>query len=112
MAHSPEKLHQIDDDDFEDINMQSAYKPITIDCSDGDRDDEEELRDEANEELFAALDTRESADINAKRAEHDSVLVRLDGTIKDKEQLLGAIKESQAQMQNDLISLMKEQYQS
>lgn len=56
--------------------------------------DEEELRDEADEELFAALDTRDNQEINEKRAEHDSVLVRLDGTIKDKEQLLVAIKES------------------
>ena len=32
----------------------------------------------------------------------------MDGTIKDKEQLLSAIKESQAQMQTDLIGLMKE----
>ena len=60
------------------------------------------------EELFAALHTRDREDINEKRAEHDSVLVRLDGTIKDKENLLVAIKESQNQMQNDLISLMKE----
>jgi len=76
--------------------MQSAYKPITIDVSDGDEDlvDEEELRDEADEELFAALDTRDHEDITKNRAEHDSVLVRLDGTIKDKEELLVAIKES------------------
>lgn len=76
--------------------MESACKPVVIDVSDGDDDlvDEEELRDEADEELFAALDTRDNEDINEKRAEHNSVLVRLDGTIKDKEELLVAIKES------------------
>lgn len=92
------------------MNMESACKPIVVDVSDGDDDlvDEEELRDEADEELFAALETRDHEDINEKRAEHNSVLVRLDGTLKDKEELLVAIKESQAQMQTDLISLMKE----
>lgn len=76
--------------------MQSAYKPITIDVSEGELDeiDEEELRDVADEDLFAALDHRENDDIQERRAEHDSVLVRLDGTIRDKEQLLVAIKES------------------
>ena len=41
--------------------MQSAYKPIRIDVSEGELDevDEEELRDEADEELFAALDARD-----------------------------------------------------
>lgn len=55
MTHSPVKTQQLDDEDFENINMQSGYKPITIDVSEGEDEllDEEELRDEADEELFA-----------------------------------------------------------
>ena len=37
---------------------------------------------------------------------------KLDGNIKDKENLLAAIKEQQVAMQDDLLSLMKNQYQS
>lgn len=44
------------------------------------------------------------------REEHTSIILKLDGSINEKEKLLAAIKESQTQMQNDLISLMKNQY--
>ena len=55
MTHSPVKTQQLYEEDFENINMQSGYKPITIDVSEGEDEllDEEELRDEADEELFA-----------------------------------------------------------
>ena len=46
MTGSPVKQQQLGDDDFEDINMQSACKPITIEVSDDDElMDEEELRE-------------------------------------------------------------------
>ena len=37
---------------------------------------------------------------------------KLDGHIRDKEELLAVIKEQQVAMQDDLLSLMKNQYQS
>lgn len=102
MYHSPEKNVPKISEECEEVHVQ--------DCSD-DEVDEEELRDEADEDLFADLHKRDRDDIDEQRAEHNSVLVKLDGNIKDKENLLAAIKESQNQMQSDLISLMKEQYQ-
>ena len=102
MYHSPEKNVPKASEEGAEVHIQE--------CSD-DEVDEEELRDEADEDLFADLHKRDRDDIDEQRAEHNSVLVKLDGNIKDKENLLAAIKESQNQMQNDLISLMKEQYQ-
>lgn len=43
--------------------------------------------------------------------EHTSIILKLDGSLNEKEKLLAAIKESQSQMQHDLIDLMKNQYQ-
>ena len=102
LHHSPEKNPPEIAEECEEVHVQ--------DCSD-DEVDEEELRDEADEDLFTDLHKRDRDDIDEQRAEHNSVLVKLDGNIKDKENLLAAIKESQNQMQVDLISLMKEQYQ-
>lgn len=42
--------------------------------------------------------------------EHTSIILKLDGSLNEKEKLLAAIKESQSQMQHDLIDLMKNQY--
>ena len=44
--------------------------------------------------MFASLDNRDQDDIKKERVEHDSVIVRLDTSIKGKEELLVAIKES------------------
>ena len=41
------------------------------------------------------------------RQEHTSIILKLDGSLNEKEKLLAAIKESQSQMQHDLIDLMK-----
>lgn len=90
--------------DFEEVQVE--------DCSSSSEneslEDAEELRDVTDEQLFSDLQKKEH---DEKREEHNSVILKLDGTIKDKESLLDAIKQSQQQMQNDLISLMKNQYQ-
>ena len=44
--------------------------------------------------------------------EHTQTILKLDAGLNEKEALLAAIKESQSQMQHDLIDLMKNQYQS
>ena len=91
--------------DFEEVLVE--------DCSESSENDSivepEELRDVADEQLFSDLQKREQEE---KREEHNSVILKLDGSIKDKESLLDAIKQSQQQMQSDLINLMKNQYQN
>jgi hypothetical protein len=60
--------------------------------------------DVQEEELFAELDKREEEE---SRQLHNSIIVKLDGSLLEKEKLLAAIKASQNQMQADLLSLMK-----
>lgn len=63
-----------------------------------------EQEDVREDELFAELDKREEEE---SRQMHNSIIVKLDGSLLEKEKLLAAIKASQNQMQADLLSLMK-----
>jgi hypothetical protein len=82
---------------FQEEIRNSCHQDEEMEVSVVEVEDEEEDGDEAPEnDLTKQI-----------REEHTSIILKLDGSINEKEKLLAAIKESQTQMQNDLISLMK-----
>ena len=66
------------------------------------------VRDEeiGDDELLADIAKREAV----QREEHDSVQKTIEGALVEKERLLDHIKESQKQMQTELMDMMKNQY--
>lgn len=59
-----------------------------------------------DDELFAQIDRQD----NDQRQEHDDQQKQMEGALLEKEKLLDHIKESQKQMQIELMDMMKNQY--
>ena len=85
------------DESFEEVAIE--------DCS-----EEEKEVDVEPEELFDNLQKINEDEEQNVRMHHESVLVNLDGAINEKEAILNAIKQSQNEMQANLVHLMKEKY--
>jgi len=95
-----------EDEELAEVTPVEAVYEDDLDPAAGDAPISTEVVDD---ELFAQIAQINRQD-NDQRQEHDNQQQQMEGALVEKEKLLDHIKESQKQMQVELMDMMKNQY--
>jgi len=95
-----------EDEELAEVTPVEAVYEDDLDPAAGDAPISTEVVDD---ELFAQIAQIDRQD-NDQRQEHDNQQQQMEGALVEKEKLLDHIKESQKQMQVELMDMMKNQY--
>lgn len=109
--------------DVEVVNQKSqdANKAYQVDNSlsiteDNDNDEENKVDPNAEQNIDEAIDNNNEAKVKDKEMkeqlkEQEKAVIKIEGSLQERERLLEAVKESHALMQNTILEEMKKEYQ-
>lgn len=102
-----------DEDEEEEIDMMDEDDEIQdeYDIQDMDPVESSPKKEEVDEVLNESeVDKTQNIEMQEQINEHEQAVFKIEGTLKEREKLLEAVKESHSMMQNNLLDEMKKEY--